>query len=172
MKLPELRNRLKNKYVVKVVAGVLTIALVGGCVGTYTVKAEKNDTVVSEEGAETTEAEEVSEDDSLEDELLGKVSVSKKDMDKEETVYFIADASGNVDKTIVSDHLYNRDGKDTIEDVSSLSDIEKAPSNLHLWIHFHFHLLTVVTSPSSPLPMKLLMATFSQATKPTSRTNQ
>lgn len=124
MKLPELRNRLKNKYVVKVVAGVLTIALVGGCVGTYTVKAEKNDTVVSEEGAETTEAEEVSEDDSLEDELLGKVSVSKKDMDKEETVYFIADASGNVDKTIVSDHLYNRDGKDTIEDVSSMSDIE------------------------------------------------
>ena len=124
MKLPELKNRLKNKYVVKVVAGVLTIALVGGCVGTYTVKAEKNDTVVSEEGAETTEAEEVSEDDSLEDELLGKVSVSKKDMDKEETVYFITDASGNVDKTIVSDHLYNRDGKDTIEDISSLSDIE------------------------------------------------
>lgn len=124
MKLPELKNRLKNKYVVKVVAGVLTIALVGACVGTYTVKAEKNDTVVSEEGAETTEAEEVSEDDSLEDELLGKVSVSKKDIDKEETVYFITDASGNVDKTIVSDHLYNRDGKDTIEDVSSLSDIE------------------------------------------------
>ena len=124
MKLPELKNRLKNKYVVRVVAGVLTIALVGGCVETYTVKAEKNDTVVSEEGAETTEAEEVSEDDSLEDELLGKVSVSKKDMDKEETVYFITDASGNVDKTIVSDHLYNRDGKDTIEDVSSLSDIE------------------------------------------------
>lgn len=124
MKLPELKNRLKNKYVVKVVAGVLTIALVGGCVGTYTVKAEKNDTVVSEEGAETTEAEEVSEDDSLEDELLGNVSVSKKDMDKEETVYFITDASGNVDKTIVSDHLYNRDGEDTIEDVSSLSDIE------------------------------------------------
>ena len=82
MKLPELKNRLKNKYVVKVVAGVLTIALVGGCVGTYTVKAEKNNTVVSEEGAETTEAEEVSEDDSLEDELLGKVSVSKKDRDK------------------------------------------------------------------------------------------
>lgn len=129
MKLPELKNRLKNKYVVKVVAGVLTIALVGGCVGTYTVKAEKNDTVVSEEGAETTEAEEVSEDDSLEDELLGKVSVSKKDMDKEETVYFITDASGNVDKTIVSDHLYNRDGKDTIEDVSSLSDIENVKGN-------------------------------------------
>ena len=43
MKLPELKNRLKNKYIVRVVAGVLTIALVGGGVGTYTVKAEKND---------------------------------------------------------------------------------------------------------------------------------
>ncbi len=124
MKLPELKNKLKNKYVVRVVAGVLTIALIGGGVGTYTVRAEKNDTVVSEEGTEAAEAEEVSEDEGLEDELLGNVSVSKKDMDKEETVYFITDASGNVDKTIVSDHLYNRDGKDTIEDVSSLSDIE------------------------------------------------
>ena len=34
MKLPELKNRLKNKYIVRVVAGVLTIALVGGGVGT------------------------------------------------------------------------------------------------------------------------------------------
>ena len=29
MKLPELKERLKNKYIVRVVAGVLTIALVG-----------------------------------------------------------------------------------------------------------------------------------------------
>ena len=29
MKLPELKTRLKNKYVVRIVAGVLTIALLG-----------------------------------------------------------------------------------------------------------------------------------------------
>lgn len=121
MKLPELKNRLKNKYIVRVVAGVLTIALVGGGVGTYTVKAEKNDAVAS---TEATETEEVEEENSLEEELLGNVSVSKKDIDKEETVYLMSDASGNVDSTIVVNHLYNKDGKDTIEDSSSLSDIE------------------------------------------------
>ncbi len=121
MKLPELKNRLKNKYIVRVVAGVLTIALVGGGVGTYTVKAEKNDAVAS---TEATETEEVEEENSLEEELLGNVSVSKKDIDKEETVYLMSDASGNVDNTIVVNHLYNKDGKDTIEDSSSLSDIE------------------------------------------------
>ena len=121
MKLPELKNRLKNKYIVRVVAGVLTIALVGGGVGTYTVKAEKNDAVAS---TEATETEEVEEENSLEEELLGNVSVSKKDIDKEETVYLMSDASGNVDSTIVVNHLYIKDGKDTIEDLSSLSDIE------------------------------------------------
>ena len=124
MKLPELKNRLKNKYIVRVVAGVLTIALVGGGVGTYTVKAEKNDAVVSTEATGTEEVEEKEEENSLEEELLGNVSVSKKDIDKEETVYLMSDASGNVDSTIVVNHLYNKDGKDTIEDSSSLSDIE------------------------------------------------
>ena len=124
MKLPELKNRLKNKYIVRVVAGVLTIALVGGGVGTYTVKAEKNDAVASTEATGTEEVEEKEEENSLEEELLGNVSVSKKDIDKEETVYLMSDASGNVDSTIVVNHLYNKDGKDTIEDLSSLSDIE------------------------------------------------
>ena len=124
MKLPELKNRLKNKYIVRVVAGVLTIALVGGGVGTYTVKAEKNDAVASTEATGTEEVEEKEEENSLEEELLGNVSVSKKDIDKEETVYLMSDASGNVDSTIVVNHLYNKDGKDTIEDSSSLSDIE------------------------------------------------
>ena len=124
MKLPELKNRLKNKYIVRVVAGVLTIALVGGGVGTYTVKAEKNDAVASTEATGTEEVEEKEEENSLEEELLGNVSVSKKGIDKEETVYLMSDASGNVDSTIVVNHLYNKDGKDTIEDSSSLSDIE------------------------------------------------
>lgn len=124
MKLPELKNRLKNKYIVRVVAGVLTIALVGGGVGTYTVKAEKNDAVASTEATGTEEVEEKEEENSLEEELLGNASVSKKDIDKEETVYLMSDASGNVDSTIVVNHLYNKDGKDTIEDSSSLSDIE------------------------------------------------
>lgn len=43
---------------------------------------------------------------------------------KEETVYAFANANGNVQSVVVSDWLKNGDGKDTIEDVSSLSDVE------------------------------------------------
>ena len=41
-----------------------------------------------------------------------------------ESVYLISDANGNVNKTIVVDHLKNKDKKDTLEDASNLSDIE------------------------------------------------
>lgn len=43
---------------------------------------------------------------------------------KEETVYAFADANGTVQSVVVSNWLKNGDGKNTIEDVSSLSDIE------------------------------------------------
>ena len=45
MKLPELKERLKNKYIVRVVAGVLTIALVGTGIGATAVFADKNNPV-------------------------------------------------------------------------------------------------------------------------------
>ena len=41
MKLPELKEKLKSKYIVRVVAGVLTIALVGTGIGATAVFAEK-----------------------------------------------------------------------------------------------------------------------------------
>lgn len=44
--------------------------------------------------------------------------------DKEETVYVISDASGNVQKKIVSDWLKNKDGKDTITDKTDLKNVE------------------------------------------------
>ena len=45
-------------------------------------------------------------------------------VDKEESVYVNADASGKTSKITVSDHLYNPDGASTLEDSSTLSDIE------------------------------------------------
>ena len=42
MKLPELKEKLKSKYIVRVVAGVLTIALVGTGIGATAVFAEKS----------------------------------------------------------------------------------------------------------------------------------
>ena len=41
MKLPELKEKLKSKYIVRVVAGVLTIALVGTGIGATAVCREE-----------------------------------------------------------------------------------------------------------------------------------
>ena len=117
MKLPELKEKLKNKYTVRIVAGVLSVALLGGGIGSaVSVNAAKNDKTKT-----TTEAS--NDDEDVVDDLLGGISSNDELIDKDESVYLISDASGNVEKTIVSDHLYNRDGAYSLTDKSNLSDI-------------------------------------------------
>lgn len=122
MKLPELKEKLKSKYIVRVVAGVLTIALVGTGIGATAVFAEKNSTAVTAEADSTTDSSKDADD--IADKLMDSVSLKDNDADKDEGVYLISDANGNVNKTIVVDHLKNKDKKDTLEDASNLSDIE------------------------------------------------
>lgn len=122
MKLPELKEKLKSKYIVRVVAGVLTIALVGTGIGATAVFAEKNSTAVTAEADSTTDSSK--DADNIADKLMDSVSLKDNDADKDESVYLISDANGNVNKTIVVDHLKNKDKKDTLEDASNLSDIE------------------------------------------------
>lgn len=122
MKLPELKEKLKSKYIVRVVAGVLTIALVGTGIGATAVFAEKDCTAVTAEADSTTGSSKDADD--IADKLMDSVSLKDNDADKDESVYLISDANGNVNKTIVVDHLKNKDKKDTLEDASNLSDIE------------------------------------------------
>lgn len=122
MKLPELKEKLKSKYIVRVVAGVLTIALVGTGIGATAVFAEKNSTAVTAEADSTIGSSKDADD--IADKLMDSVSLKDNDADKDESVYLISDANGNVNKTIVVDHLKNKDKKDTLEDASNLSDIE------------------------------------------------
>lgn len=122
MKLPELKEKLKSKYIVRVVAGVLTIALVGTGIGATAVFAEKNSTAVTAEADSTTGSNKDADD--IADKLMDSVSLKDNDADKDESVYLISDANGNVNKTIVVDHLKNKDKKDTLGDASNLSDIE------------------------------------------------
>lgn len=122
MKLPELKEKLKSKYIVRVVAGVLTIALVGTGIGATAVFAEKNSAAVTAEADSTTGSSKDADD--IADKLMDSVSLKDNDADKDESVYLISDANGNVNKTIVVDHLKNKDKKDTLEDASNLSDIE------------------------------------------------
>ena len=44
--------------------------------------------------------------------------------DKKETVFVVADANGSTDHIVVSERLYNPDGADTLDDVSTLENIE------------------------------------------------
>ena len=122
MKLPELKEKLKSKYIVRVVAGVLTIALVGTGIGATAVFAEKDSTAVTAEADSTTDSSKDADD--IADKLMDSVSLKDNDADKDESVYLISDANGNVNKTIVVDHLKNKDKKDTLDDASNLSDIE------------------------------------------------
>ncbi len=124
MKLAKLKEAFKNKYAIRIVAGVLIVTLVGTGVSVSDVRAAKTSgkaeqvTETTEEASETEEAE-----DALDEVLNSKVTVNEKEIGKEETVYVIADSTGTAKDVIVSDHLINNDNKKTIEDVSALSDI-------------------------------------------------
>lgn len=118
MKLAELKEKFKNRYVIRIIAGVLTVALIGSSATVYNVYAAKS-------GKNKTEASETSEEfKGFEDILKDDEKGETKESGKEETVYVIADNTGKAETTIVSEWLKNPDGKDTLEDVSDLSDIE------------------------------------------------
>ncbi len=130
MKLPELKKHFKNKYTIRIMAGVLVVALAGTGVSASTVNAAKNDTAV--ERSESTEKEETEdhakagedEKSSLLSELLGDgVKVGEREVGKEETVYVISDSTGAARSVIVSDHLINRDGAAVLSDASTLKGI-------------------------------------------------
>lgn len=126
MKLAKLKEKFKNKYAIRIVAGVLVVTLVGTGVSVYDVSAAKtagNAKTVTEQEAEQEDAEEEDAEEALDELLSSKVTINEKEIGKEETVYIIADNTGAAQDIIVSDHLLNNDNKDTIEDVSSLTDI-------------------------------------------------
>ena len=127
MKFSELKSRFKNKYVMRVIAGVLCIAVLGGGYGTYRVSAAKvpaGETVEESTEEATEETADSDVDDSIGNIINDLKSGASKDVGKEETVYLISDADGAVNKTIVSDWLKNTDGSATLEDTSDLQDIE------------------------------------------------
>ena len=119
MKLSELKTRLKNKYVVRIVAGVLTITLLGSSMTAVAVQADQK-----KDAAVQTEQKEDSSDKKDDIEDLLQVSVSDKEIGKDENVYLISDATGSVYDTIVTDHLINKNQSATLEDQSNLTDIK------------------------------------------------
>lgn len=130
MKLPELKKRFTRKYVIRIIAGVLVVGMVGTGVSTANVFAAKT-AQESTESTESTEKDSKKSDtkdsdaeSKLKDALDDSIKFSEKEIGKEETVYVLADSTGKERKVIVSDHLINDENKDTIEDASTLKDIE------------------------------------------------
>lgn len=150
MKLAELKRRFKNKYMIRIVAGVLTVAVLGSTTAAYTVYAARSsagsvpannestqEDAGKEENTETKKRSENkdivaelasgAEDDDeikLEDFLKEDAAEDAPEIGKDETVYIIADHTGKAETTIVSEWLKNPEGKDTLEDASDLKDIE------------------------------------------------
>ena len=130
MKFSELKNKFKNKYAIRVVAGMLMVAMLGTSYGVWQVSAAKStetEAVSEASTEEDTEAADTSEAKSeLKDQLNNLLSSDEtaEDTGKDETVYMLADASGKVTKTIVSDWVKNNDNADTLVDASDLTDIE------------------------------------------------
>lgn len=123
MKNMELKKRFKNKYMIRVAAGAVTIAVLGTSAGAgvYTVRAQKEEDK-AQESQKTGKADEKEVKKVLEKVL--SASEEKEEAGKEETVYVVANADGSADNVIVSEWLKNKDGAATIEDVSDLKDIE------------------------------------------------
>lgn len=118
MKLPELKKKFTNKYAIRIVAGVLTVALLGSGMTAVAVNADQN------KDAEVQQETTVDDKDDADLKDLVSFKASDKEIGKDESVYLLSDANGSVYKTIVSDHLANADGAATIEDQSNLSDIK------------------------------------------------
>lgn len=113
---------MKSKSAVRTISGIAAMAFVGAGFATYATYADRNHLTAPTTKAVTTA--EVKSAEELSDTLLKDVKITDRTIDKDETVYLITNSDGSIHRTIVSDHLYNRDGASTIQDLSTLSDIE------------------------------------------------
>ncbi len=125
MKLKELKEKFKHKYLIRIAAGVLIVAVVGSSAAVNNVYAAKQ----AKTEQEATEQETTEETDAgdTKDALLQVFSKDAKVLEeagKEETVYIFADQNGNAEQTIVSEWLKNPERKDRLCDVSDLKEIE------------------------------------------------
>ena len=126
MKFSKVKQFLKSKKVVRVGACVLAAIIVAGGTGAYHVYGQKVAAVQDSTQKTTNESE---NDTDKEENILKQVLKSQTDgeettVDKEETVYVVADPDGTPNEVIVSDWLKNHSGAATLEDVSDLKDIE------------------------------------------------
>lgn len=106
----------------KLIASVLTVAMLVGAAGASVYAVETRDT--QNQGGSTSAVKEEKKDNVSED-----VKATGKELSKEETVYVMADATGTVNKVIVSDWLQNANEDSQIKDETVLKDIKNVKGN-------------------------------------------
>lgn len=134
MKYRELKEKYKNRFSIRMMAGILCVALAAGSFGVYQLHTDKVSAVqaVVEEDERAAKADDdkaQKKESGLAEQLVSLIDANAGDEEnsknsKEETVYLITDAHGNVNQTIVSNWLKNGSANAEIQDVSELSDIE------------------------------------------------
>lgn len=131
MKFQELKEKFKSKYTMRMLAGVLCVALAGGSIGVY--RMQTGYTAATQNAAVEITEKAAEDDETLTNKIFSmfsKEDQKEQSLDgKEETVYLITDANGNVTETIVSGWLKNGSESMQIQDVSNLSDIENVKGN-------------------------------------------
>lgn len=116
MKIKELQKTFQNKFTIRMLAGVLVVAMAGGSFAAGYMRG------TTEQAITAAAAEKLEIEEKISDLVNTKKNVAD-DTTKDETVYVISDAKGNAGKVIVEEWLKNKDGADTIEDVSDLDGI-------------------------------------------------
>ena len=110
--------RMSKKF--RNIVSVTTAVLVASTAIGYSMLGNNEKTVK----ADNTQTKEI-----VEKTINEQVHFTSVGYDKEETVFFISDANGNVKKTIVSDWLKNKENSDTIIDQSDLKNIENVKTD-------------------------------------------
>lgn len=124
----------KKKLFVKIIAGIVAVAVIGTGIGYGAVYAKNKKSETADDKKENGEltkedkesdAKEDTEDqaDLLTNIIKSQVGGESTDTGKEENVYVISDANGAPTKVIVSDWIKNPKAADTLKDASDLTDI-------------------------------------------------
>lgn len=107
-----------KKYICIALSATMMASMMAGC-GDTSSESGKSD------NAETTTEAASSDEDVLQEALTSQISADDADdADKEETVFVVADASGENEDVTVSTWLKNADGADGLNDYTTLTDIE------------------------------------------------
>lgn len=116
---------MKRKNIIKTTAIATAIVVAAGTGVTY-LNQTKEVVNSSRPTADTKDAttETASDEDTLTNTISNQVHINTEDnINKEETVYVMANANGATNNIIVSDHLKNFENSDTLKDASDLDGI-------------------------------------------------